>query len=340
LTAPGLTRPVLTASHIHEIYRLIRERDVPPHTRSLQWFAERWQEQTYWKKQTKDTKRNWKRGLEAIFRHWPDAPAIVFFDKRMREKVVDWRDSRRKNPAAADLGIGVLRRLLDFAGGLLGTELNVAADIPRLCDVESRPEIIWASDEIDRFVDLAISEGKPELAFVMKLAALTGLRRSDLITLCKAEIFEHAIIKMLRKKARRRRHAAVPTFPTLLQLITELEKLPRRPGVRTLLVNSFGRPWTANYLTRQFGLIRDKAKIFHFDRDANNKQRKRAKHLHDVRGTFATKLMIEGGFDDREIAEVMGWSLRKVENIRRRYVPHQAFAQAMGKRLHERLVAA
>ena len=42
------------------------------------------------------------------------------------------------------------------------------------------------------------------------------------------------------------------------------------------------------------------------------------KTLHDLRGTFATRLM-RAGFADGEIDEILGWETVKSTRIRRRY---------------------
>ena len=47
------------------------------------------------------------------------------------------------------------------------------------------------------------------------------------------------------------------------------------------------------------------------------------KTLHDLRGTFATRLMRKG-FDDREIYEILAWEPGKSAGIRRRYISRQA----------------
>jgi len=43
------------------------------------------------------------------------------------------------------------------------------------------------------------------------------------------------------------------------------------------------------------------------------------KTLHDLRGTFATRLM-RRGFEDREIDEILSWEPGKSARIRRRYI--------------------
>jgi hypothetical protein len=49
----------------------------------------------------------------------------------------------------------------------------------------------------------------------------------------------------------------------------------------------------------------------------------KGKRLNDLRGTFATRLMVRG-FEDREIDEVMGWETGKSARIRRRYISRKA----------------
>ena len=61
----------------------------------------------------------------------------------------------------------------------------------------------------------------------------------------------------------------------------------------------------------------------------------RAKHLHDIRGTFATKLMTlpDGGLSDSQIAMTMGWSESQVSAIRKRYVDEAAIIVAIATRI-------
>jgi hypothetical protein len=58
----------------------------------------------------------------------------------------------------------------------------------------------------------------------------------------------------------------------------------------------------------------------------------KSKHLHDVRGTFATRLILSG-LTDSQVAEVMAWSVEKVSGIRRTYVDQSSAIVAMGQRL-------
>lgn len=77
-----------------------------------------------------------------------------------------------------------------------------------------------------------------------------------------------------------------------------------------------------------------KAGIVHVD-DETGATRK--KHLHDVRGSFATKLMTATDLTDQEIAGIMGWSPEEVGSIRKVYVSEDARVVAIGKRIAQGL---
>lgn len=76
--------------------------------------------------------------------------------------------------------------------------------------------------------------------------------------------------------------------------------------------------------------VRDQAQIFHVDPESGEKK---AKHLHDLRGTFCTKLLTEGGLSDQETANTMGWSVAQVSSIRRMYVDDLALISSLTERM-------
>jgi integrase len=253
----------------------------------------------------------------------------------MITKVYEWRDGRRKTPRSADIGITVLRELLNFGRPRVGSTVDITQGIKPLYKPNARPEIIWTDPEIERFIKIAHEQGKPELADVLRLAALTGMRRSSLISVEKGHVRDQAIVHRARKVVRgHRRLVVIPTFKRLARLIHELRCSNRKPGVKVLLTNASGDRWDGDHLTHQFEIIRDLANIKHIDRDTPNRKPKVIKKtLHDVRGTFATRLMTETDLSDTQVAEIMGWDPRKVQNIRRAYVKHDAYMQALGARI-------
>ncbi|MFM6828836.1 MAG: tyrosine-type recombinase/integrase [Novosphingobium sp.] len=212
---------------------------------------------------------------------------------------------------------------------------NAAEGIPNIYRGSARAEIIWTDEDILAFEQEALRQGSTHIADGLRLAALTGLRREDLVTLTWEEVGEIAIEKLAAKVSRgRRRRVIIPRLPALDELLNELRARSRVDGVNTVLVNSYGRAWSVSGFGGSFNRIRDGAGIVHIDRDSKKEVKK---HLHDVRGTFCTNLITAGKLADREVAEIMGWSPDKVAGIRRTYVDQGAVNMAIAGRLREGL---
>ncbi len=113
----------------------------------------------------------------------------------------------------------------------------------------------------------------------------------------------------------------------------------RASGVETVLVNSKGQPWTLASFTQAFNAVRDAANegrgiVHHGDPALGNEHR--SKHLHDLRGTFVTRLC-RAGLTDREIADIAAWSPQNVAGVRRMYVDEAAVVMAIGERIRRAL---
>lgn len=284
-----------------------------------------------WTALAPSTKRTWGSALDVVEKKWGNVPLDVFNDPRMVGKVVAWRDSRAETPRAADIGVTVLRALLEF-GRLRGrVTINVASNIPTLYRNGQRAAIVWTDEDMDRFAAVARERGRVHVLDGLRLAALTGLRREDLVTLTWAEVGEHAIEKVALKRSKgKRRRVTVPRIPALDALLDELRTRYRKDGVGTVLVNSFGEPWSGDGFGGSFNRIRDEAEINFVDAETGERK---GKHLHDVRGTFCTKLLTETDLSEREVADIMGWSPDKVASIRRVYVDQSSVVRAIGARI-------
>lgn len=264
---------------------------------------------------------------------WGKTPLALWNDPRMVGKVVQWRDNYASSPRAADIGITVLSRLLEWGRLRARVSLNVAAGVPNLYKGSDRAEIIWTEEDMARFRASAETLKLPHVIDILELAALTGLRRADLAAVKWSEVGEYAIIRTALKRSRgRRRRAAIPILPPLRDVLDRLKGRPRLPGVDTLLVNSFGRPWkSAVSLGDRFQQVRDQAGIV-FPGNPSLGQVERAKHLHDLRGTFVTHLC-RAGLTDAQIADITAWSEQNVSAIRRTYVDDAAIVVAIGQRI-------
>lgn len=284
-----------------------------------------------WDRLAENTKKTWSSALDRIEDRWGNVPLSIFNDPRMKAKVVQWRDSRADTPRAADIGVTVLKALLKF-GMLRGKVLiNVAADIPNLYRGGDRAEIIWTDDEVASFVAKAAEMNLRAASDGLRLAVTTGLRREDLVTLTWPQVGDFAISKnALKRSAGRRRRATIVRIPELNSLLEELRTRPRREGVTNVLVDGDGAAWSPDRLTKAVNRVRDHLSIAHVDEETGAR---RKKHLHDARGTFATKLMRVVSITDQEVADMMGWSPHEVSRIRRVYVDQTAVLVALGERI-------
>lgn len=334
LRVAGEERPVLTAVQISAVIEFLtahRTGALDPRDQNLGWLTRTWRESPEWKAFSDKTQKNWSSALRVIERKWGKLPVMQFYDEEMIPQIIEWRDSRQSTPRAADTGISVLRSLLKFGRFRVGSMTNIAAGIPAIYGGGNRAEIIWLDEEIERFVAAAKERGKPALADAIRLAALTGLRRSDLVTVSQLHLKPAAIFKKaLKKSGGKRRHVTIPRISALQNLLDELGSKPRKEGIETILVDDNGRSWTPDRLTLEFAIIRDELGIAHVDEETGEV---RKKHLHDLRGTFVTKLILETELSDEQIARIMGWSVDEVETIRIVYVDQEAYALGLGNRI-------
>lgn len=326
----GWSVPQLTDEDIANILA-VRQGEQRPDPTVLQSLIHSWRVSPDWAALSDGTRKTWGSALVLIEQKWGNTPLAIWNDPRMIAKVVAWRDSRAATPRGADIGVTVLRALLEH-GRLRGqVTINAAAKIPHLYRGSNRAEIIWTDEDIVAFAQAADRLNLPHVTDGLHLASLTGLRREDLVTVTWSHVGEFAIVKKaIKRSAGKRRHVTMPRIPALQALLEELKKRPRKEGVETVLVNSYGQPWSGDGFGGSFNRVRDAAKIVHVDEDSGKRIKK---HLHDVRGTFCTKLITEAELTDQEAAGIMGWAPDRVAAIRRVYVDQSKVVVALGERL-------
>jgi integrase len=100
-----------------------------------------------------------------------------------------------------------------------------------------------------------------------------------------------------------------------------LEALPRR--AETVLTNAHGKPWTPMGLEASFCKARNAAGL-------------QGLHLHDLRGSFVTRLVL-AGLTDEEVAKIAGWSTKNVAAIREKYVDHSRIMMNLSERISNSL---
>jgi integrase len=249
------------------------------------------------------TQREYRHRLNQISRQFGRVPTRLVHHPDFKAAVMRWRAEMAHTPRAADRAVGMLHTVLHWAkvnGFLTGD--NPLAEIPKLHKA-NRANLIWE----DRHWK-AVEDCPGYIRRVLTLGSLTGLRISDLLRLAWEDV-QDGYIALATGKSRGQTEAFVP-------LHEDLERFLTGPGRGPILRNSYGRPWTVDGWQSSWR----KAQPEGFDR-----------HVHDLRGTFATRLMI-AGFSDVEIAAWMGWRAEQVAAIRARYVDRGRVARAMAER--------
>jgi len=312
MATTGGPRPALDAAALEQLLEARQDaRQQPAGTFAA--LATEWRASAAWAALAPATRKIWGLTLATVQAKFGPVPLAVFEDRRVKGKIVAWRDTMAATPRKADYHIQVLRALLAY-GRLTGQlAVNMAADIPQLYKGGNRAAIIWEPAEVD-----AWQAAGQSVRDAVNLARLTGLRRADLVELPQAAIKAHAIVWQTSKSGRART-VSVPILPALRTLLDDLATRPRQPSVETALVNSLGKAWTPGGLTASF--TQERIRLALAD-----------KHLHDFRGTYVTELCL-AGLTDQEIAGIAGWAPSGVAEIRRLYVDQARTVVAMGERL-------
>lgn len=250
------------------------------------------------------TKRDYRYWLDRISERFGDCPIGAFEDRRMRGIIQQWRNQWADKPRTADKAAVMMATLLAWAVENTLLSINVAAKIKTLHSADKSDEI-W-----ERRHMRALTKAPKHLRNALKLAGLTGLRLGDLVRLEWSQVHAKAII--VPKTRKRGGRAVIPILPETRKL---LGKLGEKEGA--VLKNSRSAAWTESGL----GSVFQKAKPKGFDR-----------RIHDLRGTFATRLIL-AGLTDEEAALIMGWTAKRIAAIRARYVNEERVIISLAERL-------
>lgn len=276
-----------------------------------------------WKKLAPSTRANYATWHKRIIAEFGSATLRMFSLRQIRGDVLEWRDKWSDQPRSADQAITAFSAVLSWAVDRGLMERNVLLDIDRLYESD-RSDIIWEPQHFEAFG----KEASVEVMEGVDLAAATGLRRGDLIALPWDAIGEHAIV-WKTAKSRGRNLITVPLIPearAVLERIkarhaAEMEKRKpekRKALPRTVLSNSHWEPWTASGFGSRFNDAKRDSGI--------------TVNLHDLRGTFATRLMM-AELTDQEIANILGWTTKDVAKIRSKYVSQTRVVIALAERI-------
>jgi integrase len=252
------------------------------------------------------TKADYRQRLDQIEAQFGRVPIRLI--PKLRGEVIKWRDEMADTPRAADRCVGMLQTVLTWAEDREMIERNPLARIGKLHRV-NRSDLIWEAhhwEAVNALDDKGVPKVPGYVRRVLTLGSLTGLRIGDLLRVAWEDLQPGYIALKTRKTGG---EAIIPLHPELARFFTG-------PGQGVILRNTLGRPWSLEGWKSAWGRAQPEG----FDR-----------HVHDLRGTFATRLMA-AGFSDTEIALVMGWRAERIAAIRMRYVDRGRVARALANK--------
>lgn len=300
------------------------------------------------------TKTNWRRWVDEISDHFGQLRIRHFDRPEIRRDIKKWRDKWKDTPRAADMAKQVLSALLSFAmeEGKLST--NPCDGLSNLYSAD-RAEIIWTDDDLAHHAKTA----SIEIMFALRLACLTGLRQGDLLTMEP----KHVSALAIEKKSDKSQGALgylVPMYGELRALLNEIDAhwdQQRAERIRaaekakkplpliqrsTILFNSDLRAWTKGGFGSSWNKSCWAALGLKPRQDGKTLEDAGWElHFHDARGTAATKFYLarsadgERVFSIEEIAEILAWSVKRVEGIIKRYVTKDALLRDRIRRMDE-----
>ncbi len=273
------------------------------------------------------TKTDRRKHLDIVRTELGDLTLAALTAPKARSFLLTWRDKRANTPKTADELLGVLSLVLNWAVNRGELASNPAANFPRIYKV-NRADIIWEPHHLETI----LAQADPPIAAAIRLAAVTGLRKNDLIALPWSSVKENAIVWQTGK-SRGRKSVVLPITDAVRDVLDSLE----RGSCPTVLATSEGEPWTPPGRGLDSGVQRARG-------DADEAARKRdgpsatagldGLRFHDLRGTAATAYILAGlPLDD--VATILGWELKRVKEIARRYVTGEAIGLGMIARLQE-----
>lgn len=281
-----------------------------------------------WKDLADKTRKNWVPFLDSIQTEFGKISIAAFDRPLIRVAIRKWRDGWKDRPRQADMALQVLSRILTFGMAEGKLVMNACSGIPRLY-ASDRSDIIWTDDDLKALAKHASAE----VMMAVRLAALTGLRKGDLLKLSWNHITNARFVdgafaggsaieirtgKSRGKKMGRARKEKTAIIPIYAELRDHLATIPKR--ATTILTSTDKISWKTGF-DASFIRAKTAAGLEHL-------------HFHDLRGTAATRHYL-GGQTIREIADTFTWSEDYVERLINAYVKKDELIRDRIRRLDE-----
>ena len=262
------------------------------------------------------TKVDWRRSLDAITIHFGTLPLKSLSDRRMKKALVEWRNGFKSTPRQADAHMTVLKRV--FSWGVQNGELdtNPAEGIKGIYQPNYRAELILRPEELALIVQNLTREASRAVRF----AAATGIRREDLCKLRWASVDGNRL-EFATGKSRLRKTVSVPLMGDAEAIVDEV-RAEREAAISEgkvpsafLLLTQRGTPWKPDSLTQAFVRAAAVAGV-------------EGRTFNDLRGTAITRFAI-ADISNEKIADIVGWEVANVSQIRKRYVDAAVVARGV-----------
>jgi len=262
-----------------------------------------------WAKLGASSKTAYTHYLGSFSEEFGDWKVRLFERPETKVDLLDWRDEWADTPRAADYALQSVGRLFKWARGRGLSGARPTDDVERL-HRSDRSDIIWTDDHLAKILAKA---GK-EVGWALQLAAETGLRLGDLVSLSWGAIGDHGIVW---RTSKRKRQVVIPLTPAAKAL---LKLIPRRATV--VLTNSRGKPWTTGGLKTMIREARIEAGVTGL-------------RLNDLRGTAVTRQFLAGS-PKRDLATIFGWSEEAVDALLTKYCSGDAVALDLIARMNQK----
>lgn len=267
------------------------------------------------------TKRQWEPFLNEIVDLYGDMPLRALKARSATTEFIAWRDKRSATPRAADYGMQVLKRLMSFG---MQQRIIDADPVKGLAGIYSanRADQIVTEGEVEAILAALPVRQRAVVIF----AAETGMRRGDIVNL-KWSHLQGSHFMFETQKSRGRKRVAVPITNVVREILDELQQ-EREDAIRAnrvpschVFVSEAGAAWRENSITQAWGRACKPLGI--------------TKHFNDLRGTAITRFALLG-LSNEQIADVVGWEVARVSQIRKHYVDANVIALDLAATLERR----
>lgn len=282
-----------THAFVQEFARLTRSRPKEAAKETVAWLADQYIASGDFQKLRQSTRADYERIIGIIKAKWGDMPLRALEARGARTLLINWRDEMKDTPRSADLHITIFARIIAWGKDREHVAKNPLERVGKLHS-GTRKDHVWRPSQIEK----VLTQGKPHIADVVRMALWTMQRQSDLLSLATIA-YDDGRLWITQGKTRARVSIRPPEE---ILPILEAAKAAKRQRV---LVNSRGENWTSSGFRASFRKELARLGIS-------------GVRFHDLRGTAITYAYSRGA-DIERIAEISGHSKGECEEVIRRH---------------------